>query len=70
MHDSKFQFKNEEERILAELRCVARTIFSVVTQHLNKEKSFNYRLKDDFVDLYKNKEFAVIIINIIEGFYK
>jgi hypothetical protein len=56
--DSKFEFKNEEERILAELRCVARTIFSVITKHLNKEERFNYRLKDEFLDLYKDKEFA------------
>jgi hypothetical protein len=42
LKDTKFEFKNEEERILAELRCVARTIFSVLTRHLNKEESFNY----------------------------
>jgi hypothetical protein len=54
MYGNKFQFKNDEERILAELRCVARTIFSIVTLHLNKEENFNYRLKDDFLNLYKS----------------
>jgi hypothetical protein len=33
-------------------------IFSVVTKHLNKEEMFNYKLKDEFLDLYKDKEFA------------
>ncbi len=44
-------------------------IFSVVTKHLNKEEMFNYKLKDEFLDLYKDKEFAQIIIKIIEGIY-